>query len=199
MVSTAARPRLPHCDGLVDVAYKEFNPKILKPAKSIYFLLFSPPSQLDRPQNDRISPPCIPRRSRVLLYPPPIAPALIWLIVACSRRLAAAYPTTNFIIFIFPRNLMAQTMRQRPPQSSSPCAPSSPNDIQSFRPTFGWLLRPHIQQKPSKSKAPLLSLFSIFPMLNSPPKTTSKLTPPRVPPGCISSQTYPSPLTPLFG
>jgi hypothetical protein len=31
--------------------------------------------------------------------------------------------------------------------------------ILSFRPTFGWLLRPPIQQKPSKSKVPSLSHF----------------------------------------
>jgi hypothetical protein len=53
-------------------------------------------------------------------------------------------------------------MRQHPPPSSSPCAPVSPNNIRTIRPLFGWLLRPPIQQKPSKSEVWSLSLFLFF-------------------------------------
>ena len=53
-------------------------------------------------------------------------------------------------------------MQQRPPPWSSPCAPVSPNNIQTIRPLFGWLLRLPIQQKPSKSEVWSLSLFYFF-------------------------------------
>jgi hypothetical protein len=76
----------------------------------------------------------------------------------------------------------------------------SPKYIPSFRPTFGWLLRPPIQQKPSKSKAPSFSLFSFFSSLNLPPKTKSKHHTTRVETGCVSSPTTPPPPpTPSFG
>ena len=65
-----------------------------------------------------------------------------------------------------------------------------PNHILTFRPTFGWLLRPPIQQKPSKSKAPSLSHFffrhsnrrpkrrvNVFPTRSSPAASPIKLPP----------------------
>ena len=90
-------------------------------------------------------------------------------------------------------------MRQRPPPSSSPCAPVSPNNIRTIRPLFGWLLRPPIQQEPSNSVAPSPSLFSFFSSLYLLPKTMSKRPPPRVPPVRIASPTPPLPPTPSFG
>ena len=70
---------------------------------------------------------------------------------------------------------MAEAIQQRPIPSSIALRSLSHNCILSLTPTFGWLLCPSIQQKPSKLKAPPLSLFLFFLTLNSPPKTTSKL------------------------
>ena len=47
---------------------------------------------------------------------------------------------------------------------------ASPNYIPSLRPTFGWLLRPTIQRKPSKLKVPSLSIFNFFVAASDPPK-----------------------------
>ena len=49
-------------------------------------------------------------------------------------------------------------------------ARSLSNYIPSLRSTFGWLLHPPIQWKPSKLKVPLLSLFLIFVAAFDPPK-----------------------------
>ena len=71
--------------------------------------------------------------------------------------------------------------------------------ILTIGPLFGWLLRPPIQQKPSKSEVWSLSLFLFFPPLNLSPKPTSKCNPPRVPLARNSSPMPPPPPTLSFG
>ena len=68
--------------------------------------------------------------------------------------------------------------------------------IPYFWPTFGWLLRPPIQQKPSKSKVPSLSIF--FSTLKSPPKMTRKRPTHTILPVRVSYQTPPLPTAPSF-
>ena len=109
--------------------------------------------------------------------------------------------TTNFVVFIcLSLNSIDKTMGQRPPPSSSPCAPSH----LTYIPQYGSFLvgccilpssRSHQNLRPNH---PLYFLFFIA-LLNLPPKTMSKPPPPRVPPVRISSPTPCTPPTPLFG
>jgi len=69
---------------------------------------------------------------------------------------------------------MAQTMRQQPPQSLSPCAPSPKNISYHF-------CRLLVGQKPSKSKAPSLSHF-FFRHSNRRPKRRVNVLPTRFSP-----------------
>jgi len=87
-------------------------------------------------------------------------------------------------------------MRQLPPPSWSPCAPSQPHTIAWSGSTFGWLLCLSIHWKPSKLMAPTLSQFIIFCVALFDPQMTGKRL---VLPRCFSSPTSHPPRTPSFG
>ena len=62
---------------------------------------FLPPPNLITPRPIECRPPCVPRRSHVLSHPSPIASALIWLVVVCGCRLAAASSNNKFRCIYF--------------------------------------------------------------------------------------------------
>jgi hypothetical protein len=117
-------------------------------------------SELDRPQNDQIQ---LPLRSPPVAYPSPAAPAFIWFVVVFYRRLAAALSHDEFCFIYF---FAPKFDGRNDTTASSPIVivlrAIPPNYIPSLRPTFGWLLCPPIQWKPSKPKAPLLSQILFF-------------------------------------
>jgi hypothetical protein len=113
--------------------------------------------------------PCAPHQSRVLSYPSPAAPACIWLVVVFNRRLAAALIHDEFCFIYF---FAPKFDGRNDATASSPIVivlrAVPPNFIPLLRPTFGWLLCPPIQWKPSKPKAPSLSLFFLFAQFAAP-------------------------------
>ena len=91
---------------------------------------------------------------------------------------------------------MAQTMRQQPPQSLSPCAPSPKNISYHFcRLLVGCCVPP--SSRSHQNPRPRRSLI-FFSTLKSPPKTTRKRLPHTFLPGRVSYQTPPLPTTPSF-
>jgi hypothetical protein len=60
-----------------------------------------PPPNSTAPRMIKYRPPCVPRRSRVLSYPSPVAPACIWLLLCEIVDWRPPKATTNFVLFIF--------------------------------------------------------------------------------------------------
>ena len=107
--------------------------KIINLLKASIFYIFLPPPNLTAPRTIEYRSPCVPRRSYVLSNPLPITSAFIWLVVACSRQLAAAESHDEFrFIHFFARNPMAGKTRRRRPLLPPPCAPSLPSICQRY-------------------------------------------------------------------
>ena len=95
MVSKAARARHLIAMGCSTRHTKDFIQLLNTAKKMINFImasiiLYIRPPNSTAPERSNAAPPCVPRRSNILSYPSPITSALIWLVVVCSRRLAAA-------------------------------------------------------------------------------------------------------------
>jgi hypothetical protein len=117
-----------------------------------------------------------------------------------NRRLAAALSHDNFCFINF---FAPKFEGQNNTTASSPIMivlhAIPPNYIPLFRPTFGWLLCSPIQWKPSKPKAPLLSLFLFFVRSICRPKQwVNVLTTPSAP-AASPLQRPPPPPPPTYG
>ena len=99
--------------------------KIINLIKASIFYYSLPPLNLTAPRTIEYCPPCIPRRSRVLSYPYPVVPASNSVGCCVSWSIGGRLNRDEFcFIYFLPPTSMAEKMRQRPPPSSSPCAPS---------------------------------------------------------------------------
>ena len=125
-------------------------------------------------------------------------PVLICCINSCCMQLSIdgrlKQQRISFYLFLS-NNSMAQMMRQQPPLSSSPCAPSPKNISHHFdRLLVGCCVPP--TSRSHRNPKPRRSLF--FSMLKLPPKTTRKRPTHPILHSCVSYQTPTLPMTPSF-
>jgi hypothetical protein len=132
--------------------------------KNIYwihlFYIILAPLPTRPPQNDQMHPPpFVPRRSRLISYPSPVAPAYFWLVVA-SFELVRSHlrPRRVFFLFFFLLRFDARFRETTPPHTFRPGRVSSPTSPPTSKPTFIWLLCPPFKWRPSKANGPPASL-----------------------------------------
>ena len=173
--------------------------QILKPAKKIINLMkasillyFSPPSQLDCPQNDGFAfPPRSSISSRSILSTR--SPTRVYLVGCCVQSSIGSRlkPRRNLVYLFFTPQFYGRndaTVASHIPQ------------LYNIANVDFWLVvaSPH-QLEAIKTYGPVALSILIFSRLYSIRQMTCKTPPTHVPPCRVSSPTNPPPLTPSFG
>ncbi len=99
-----------------------------------------------------------------------------------------------FYFFIFHRSIRRPKQWDKVPHTFRPGCLSSPTPPSPSMTTFGWLLCPHINWRPSKAKG--LPILSIFLLINLTLQTTGSRPPHTFRPSLASSPTQPLMSTP---
>jgi hypothetical protein len=115
------------------------------------------------PKRSNTAPPALPTGRESFHIPPPPRLRVFGFVVVFNRRLAAALSHDEFCFIYF---FAPEFDGRNNTTASSPIVivlrAVPPSYIPSLRSTFGWLLCPPIQWKPTKPKASLLTLFLFF-------------------------------------